>query len=145
MRLGRHCFANVVGVSNYLARRTPRLGTPEFGKSFEQYILMELLAYQSYRAPEMEIRYWRTSTGREVDFVLKQREVAIEVTAARMVPEVGLRSLTAFREDGPVRRRVVVCLEHQRRVLEDRYGRISICPWREFLQELWAGELIRAG
>ena len=27
-----------VGVTNFLARRAPRLGTPEFGKAFEQYL-----------------------------------------------------------------------------------------------------------
>ena len=52
-----------VGVTNYLSRRTPREGTPEFGKAFEHYILMELKAFQAYRNPELDIRYWRTSTG----------------------------------------------------------------------------------
>ena len=33
-------FLSDVGVSNYLARRQPRLGSAEFGKSFKQYILM---------------------------------------------------------------------------------------------------------
>jgi uncharacterized protein len=33
-----------VGISNYLARRQPKQGTPEFGKSFEHFILMELWA-----------------------------------------------------------------------------------------------------
>jgi len=56
-----------VGVTNYLSRRAPRIGTPEFGKSFEHYILMELKAYQAYRNPELDIRYWRTSSGFEVD------------------------------------------------------------------------------
>ncbi|MEW6364426.1 MAG: DUF4143 domain-containing protein [Acidobacteriota bacterium] len=133
-----------VGISNYLARRSPRLGTPEFGKSFEQYILMELLAYRSYRAPEMDVHFWRTSTGREVDFVIDQMELAIDVSASRMTPEVGIRNLTALREDGPVRLRLVVCLESQRRELRDRHGSVLLYPWREFLGELWAGELIRA-
>jgi len=72
-----------VGVANYLARRTPRIGTPEFGHSFEQYIIMELKAYQAYRNPELEIRYWRTSTGFEVDFILGDMDVAIEVKVHR--------------------------------------------------------------
>jgi predicted AAA+ superfamily ATPase len=49
-----------VGVTNYLARRTPRIGTPEFGNSFENYILMELKAYQAYRNPELDIRLFDT-------------------------------------------------------------------------------------
>jgi predicted AAA+ superfamily ATPase len=55
-----------VGVTNYLSRRTPKMGTPEFGHSFENFMLMELKAYQAYRNPELDIRYWRTSTGFEV-------------------------------------------------------------------------------
>ena len=42
-----------VGVTNYLARSTPRTGTTEFGHSFEHFILMELIAYQAYRNPEL--------------------------------------------------------------------------------------------
>jgi len=29
-----------VGVANYLSRRQPKIGSPEFGKAFEHYILM---------------------------------------------------------------------------------------------------------
>ena len=59
-----------VGVTNYLARRRPAMGTPEFGNAFEQLILMELKAYRAYRDPELEITFWRTSSGVEVDFIL---------------------------------------------------------------------------
>ena len=52
-------------ISNFIT-----MGTPEFGKSFEHYILMELKAYQVNRNPELEIRFWRTTSGFEVDFVL---------------------------------------------------------------------------
>ncbi|MBN1850243.1 MAG: DUF4143 domain-containing protein, partial [Deltaproteobacteria bacterium] len=71
-----------IGVTNYLARRRPKFGTPEYGHSFEQFILMELKAYQAYRDPELDIRYWRTSTGFEVDFILNEMAVAIEVKAS---------------------------------------------------------------
>jgi predicted AAA+ superfamily ATPase len=132
-----------VGITNYLARRTPHAGTPEFGKSFEQLILMELTAYRSYRSPEMEIRYWRTSTGREVDFILNDKGLAIEAKASSRVSDARARDFFALAEDGPVKRRIIVCMEKQRRELDDGYGTISILPWREFLSELWAGNLIK--
>jgi predicted AAA+ superfamily ATPase len=131
-----------VGVANYLSRRAPRVGTPEFGKSFEHYILMELMAFQAYRSPDMEIRYWRTSTGREVDFIVNEKEIAIEVKASSRVSDAHLRDLSALAEDGPVRRRIVVCMESQRRELNDRRGRIILMPWKEFLAELWSGNLV---
>jgi predicted AAA+ superfamily ATPase len=53
-----------VGVANFLARRTPRPGSPEFGKAFEHFILMELKAHQAYRQPDLDLRFWRTASGR---------------------------------------------------------------------------------
>lgn len=132
-----------VGITNYLARRAPQPGTPEFGKSFEHYILMELVAFRSYRAPDMEIRYWRTSTGREVDFIVNDKEFAIEVKPSPRVPDAKIRDLTALAEDGPVQRRLVICMERQRREVRDAYGAVTLMPWKEFLAELWDGNLIR--
>lgn len=74
-----------IGVTNYLTRRMPRIGTPEFGKSFEHYILMELKAYQASKNPELDIQYWRTSTGFEVDFILGEMDVAIEVKSSQRI------------------------------------------------------------
>jgi predicted AAA+ superfamily ATPase len=132
-----------VGITNYLARRAPQPGTPEFGKSFEHYILMELVAFRSYRAPDMEIRYWRTSTGREVDFIVNDKEFAIEVKSSPRVSDAKIRDLTALAEDGPVQRRLVICMERQRREVRDAYGAVTLMPWKEFLAELWDGNLIR--
>jgi len=132
-----------VGITNYLARRAPQPGTPEFGKSFAHYILMELVAFRSYRAPDMEIRYWRTSTGREVDFIVNDKEFAIEVKPSPRVPDAKIRDLTALAEDGPVQRRLVICMERQRREVRDAYGAVTLMPWKEFLAELWDGNLIR--
>ncbi len=67
-----------MGVANYLAHRRPSPGTPEFGKPFEQFLLLELMAYQAYRNPELDIRYWRTSSGYEVKFVLGEMDIAVE-------------------------------------------------------------------
>lgn len=123
-----------VGVTNFLARRTPRIGTYEFGKSFEQYILMELLAYQAYRQPEMEITFWRSSSQQEVDFVINDKAWAIEIKGGQRVHAGDGHGLKALLEDGPVKRAVIVCLESQRRMLDRQ---IEVLPWREFLDELW--------
>jgi predicted AAA+ superfamily ATPase len=127
-----------VGVTNYLARRAPRIGTPEFGNSFEHYILMELKAYQAYRNPELDIRYWRTSTGFEVDFVLDDMAVAIEVKASQRVHSTHTRGLRALLEEHTVKRAVIVSLEKQPRKLGSS---IEVLPWQVFLNTLWSGEL----
>lgn len=128
-----------VGVANYLCRRQPRLGSPEFGKAFEHYILMELKAYQAYRNPDMPITFWRTSTGREVDFVLGEKDLAVEIKGASRAHEGDIRSLQALIEDGPVKKSCLVCLEKQPRILANG---IQILPWQMFIEQLWNGELL---
>lgn len=127
-----------VGVTSYLARRTPRIGTPEFGKSFEQYILMELKAYQAYRNPELDIRYWRTSSGFEVDFILGDMNVAIEVKGSEKIHSGHTRGLKALLEEHSIRRAIVVSLEKEPR---KPHPSIEVLPWRVFLETLWSGEL----
>jgi predicted AAA+ superfamily ATPase len=127
-----------VGISNYLARRSPKMGTPEFGHSFENYILMELKAYQAYRNPELDIRYWRTSTGFEVDFILGEMDVAIEVKGSQNVHSGYTRGMRALLEEHRVRRAIIVSLEKHPRVLE---AGLEVLPWQDFLERLWGGEL----
>jgi len=126
-----------VGVTNYLARRTPKTGTPEFGKSFEHIILMELKAYQTYRNPELDIRYWRTSTGYEVDFILGDMNVAIEVKGTPRVNSSHLRAMRALMEEHTVEHAVIVSLDKEPRRLDSG---IQVLPWQVFLGELWSGQ-----
>lgn len=126
-----------VGVTNYLSRRTPKTGTPEFGHSFENYILMELKAYQAYRNPELNIRYWRTSTGFEVDFILGDMQIALEVKGSRNVHDAHTRSLRALLQENAVGKSIIVSLDEEPRVLE--YG-VEVLPWQVFLERLWASE-----
>jgi predicted AAA+ superfamily ATPase len=131
-----------VGVCNYLARRVPALGTPEFGKSFEHFILMELMAYRAYFSPELDIRFWRTSNKQEVDFILNDKEVAIEIKSSSRTDVTDCKSLGILAEDGAVRRRILVSFDRERKVLTDRHGPIEVLPWRAFLEELWSKQLI---
>lgn len=131
-----------IGVANYLSRRKPASGTPEFGRSFEHFILMELLAYRSYRMSELEITYWRTALGQEVDFILEDKKVAIEVKSSKRINAQDLKGLTILSEEGGVERRIIISQELEKKILKDRYGEIEILPWRGFLKELWSGEII---
>ena len=127
-----------IGLTNYLARRSPKMGTPEFGHSFENYILMELKAYQAYRNPELDIRYWRTSTGYEVDFILGDMNVAIEAKGSLKVHSTHTRGLRALLEEHRVKKAIIVALEKHPRTLESG---LEVLPWQDFLEKLWAGEL----
>lgn len=126
-----------VGVANYLARRRPVLGSPDFGKSFEHFVWMEISSYRRYRDPDLELRYWRTSTGYEVDFILGEMRAAVEVKGSARVHERDLRGLSALAEEAKVGRRIVVCLERMPRKVEG----IEILPWKTFLERLYAEDL----
>ncbi len=91
-----------IGVTNYLSRRVPTEKTPEFGKAFEHFILMELKAYQVYRNPELMLHYWRISTG---------IEVAIEIKTSSRVHETDTKSLVALAASHPVKKLLLVSFE----------------------------------
>jgi predicted AAA+ superfamily ATPase len=126
-------------VANFLARRAPRTGTSEFGKSFEHYILMELRAWRAYRHADVPISFWRTASGFEVDFVLGDFAMAIEVKAGQRVHDGDLAPLRALRQEHTVKNAVVVCMETTPRTTADG---IRIVPWRTFLDEIWQGDLV---
>jgi len=127
-----------VGVAGFLSRRhlEAERGEP-FGKAFEHFILMELAAHASYSEIGYDIRFWRTKTGLEVDFILGASEVAVEVKGSSRIDDRELRPLQAFIEEYKPRKAIVVCTEKEPR----KVGAIHIQPWRYFLQELWAGRV----
>ncbi|MDI6758800.1 MAG: AAA family ATPase [Candidatus Omnitrophota bacterium] len=128
-----------VGVAGHLIKRNiwEQKG-PEFGKAFEHFILMEIIAFRSYASKDFVINFWRTKTGLEVDFVLGDREVAIEIKGASRIDTRDINALEAFIEACPPKKAIVVCNEKEKRV----YGKIMIWPWQVFLQELWSGKII---
>ncbi len=127
-----------LGVTNFLTRRKPVAGSPEFGHSFEQFILMELKAYQAYCNPELQIRYWRTAGGIEVDFILGDMDTAIEIKSGSNIHNRYLRPLRSLQEEFSVKKAILVCNERQKR----RVGNIEVLPWRDFISDLWTGKLL---
>ena len=125
-----------VGVTNYLARRKPGIGGAEYGKAFGHYILMEVKAYQAYRNPEMPIAFWRTSTGREVDFIIGDKDLAVEIKGSSRIHEGDMRSLHNLLDDGPLKKACIVSLERQPRQLMKT---IEAIPWQVFIERLRGG------
>ena len=128
-----------VGVAGAITKRHIEEEKGElFGKAFEHFILMEIVAHNSYNELDYGINFWRTKSGLEVDFVLGGGEVAIEVKGTTHVKKRDLRPLTAFIEEYSPRKALVVCNEREERV----HGRIRIIPYRNFLRDLWGDKII---
>ncbi|MFH1381047.1 MAG: AAA family ATPase [Candidatus Omnitrophota bacterium] len=128
-----------VGVAGYLTKRSivGQRGV-EFGKAFEHFMLMEIVAFKSYSGKDFTINFWRTKTGLEVDFVLGGGEVAIEIKGANRVDKKDMNGLEAFIQTCAPKRGIIVCNEKEKRM----HGKITVLPWEIFLQELWAGKIL---
>ena len=128
------------GVAGAITKQT--IAEPKgevFGKAFEHFIYLEILAHGSYHEIDYDINYWRTKSGLEVDFVLGGGEVAVEVKGTAMVDRRDLRGMKTFIEDYAPRQAIVVCNEREERV----HSGIRIMPWRRFLEELWGDGIMR--
>lgn len=128
-----------VGVAGYLTKRhlTEQRGA-EFGKAFEHFLLMEMVAYRSYAGKDFVINFWRTKSGLEVDFVLGIGEVAIEIKGAGRIDKKDMNGLDAFIQAYSPKRSIIICNEKEKRL----HGKIEISPWEIFLEQLWAGKIL---
>jgi len=128
-----------VGVANFLRKWwiVEEKGE-EFGKALEHFILMEIIAYRSYKEKDFEINFWRTKTGLEVDFILAGGEISIEVRGSSRIDASGFYPSEAFAKEYFPKKSLIVCNEKNRRL----HGSIEVVPWRDFLSELWSGSFI---
>lgn len=123
-----------VGVASTLQGRTITAETPEFGAGFEAYVMHELTAYADYHSAD-DIRYWRSTSGFEVDFILGDH-TAIEIKATRTVTNDHLKGLKALAEEQHFQRYICVAMVDRPRSVDG----ITVVPWRHFFDALWAGE-----
>ena len=128
-----------VGVANYLARTKPWPGNPSFGKSFEHYILMELMSWKKYRNPELDLSFWRdSSSGHEVDLICNDMHTVIEVKSSSRIHKNHLKGLKALKEEYKPKNILLVCMEKEARTVEQD---IQILPYKDFLKKLWKEDL----
>jgi len=124
----------------HLSRRSKVVpGSELFGRAFEHYIWMEIIAHSSYSELFYPVSYWRTASGFEVDFILGDHEIAIEVKSTELANTTHLKGLRRFKEEYSVRRSILVSLDSRPRKTENQ---IEILPWQIFLEQLWGGEVI---
>ena len=127
------------GVAGIITRRTLREERGElFGRAFEHFILMELVAYRSYFNLDFTINYWRTKSGLEVDFILADGEIAIEVKGTHRVDSKDLSGIRTFAKELLPKKAIVVCNEQVIR----KVGNIKLIPYRIFLTKLWLREIV---
>jgi predicted AAA+ superfamily ATPase len=128
------------GVARFLLKQTRiEPGSPAFGKAFEHVVFCELRSYLAYQQPGIDMTFWRTSSGFEVDFVLGNADAAIEVKATALANDNHLKGLRAIAEEYPTPKRILVSNDPNPRKTSDG---IDIWPWRHFFSMLWRGEVV---
>ncbi|MEW6184980.1 MAG: AAA family ATPase [Thermodesulfobacteriota bacterium] len=137
-KAGKFYLFDVGIAGGLIGRRIPEPKGEQFGRAFEHFILMEIMAHRSYCELDYEVHFWRTKTGLEVDFILGRGEIAVEVKGANRIDNTDLRPLKAFMQEYRPRSAYLVCNEGKQRIHDD----IHIVPWREFLSMLWDGGII---
>jgi predicted AAA+ superfamily ATPase len=129
-----------VGIVNYLLKRGEiQFGSEAFGSAFEHFIYHEIYAHSQYSGIHYPIHYWRTASQIEVDFILGDNEVAVEVKSSSNISSRHLSGLKQFAEEYKTTQLILVCNEPMPRLIDN----ILVLPWKDFLQKLWAGELMK--
>jgi len=108
-----------------------------YGRSFEHWIGLELRTYLSYKRLNEYLHYWRSTHQHEVDFIIDDR-IAIEVKAAKKVTNRDLKNLQYLAEENLFKQLYLVSHDPQ----EKKYGPILCLHWKNFMEQLWAGEII---
>jgi predicted AAA+ superfamily ATPase len=128
-----------VGIAGHIEKRSvlDESGR-EFGRAFEHFIFMELSAYRSYSNKEIDITFWRTPQGQEIDFVINEGEIAIEVKGKKSIDDSDLKNMRLFNDDYRPKKSIVVSNER----LPRKTSVADIIPWRQFLERLWMGDIM---
>jgi len=106
-----------------------------YGKSFEQFIGMEIRAYLSYKRRKLQFSYWRSTHGYEVDFLI-DRETAVEVKASQKISQRDFKGLKALEEEKIFKNYILVSQDP----INTRDNNFQALYWKKFLDNLWAGK-----
>ena len=106
-----------------------------YGKSFEQFIGMEIRAYLSYKRRKLQFSYWRSTHGYEVDFLVG-RETAVEVKASQKISQRDFKGLKALEEEKIFKNYILVSQDP----INTRDNNFQALYWKKFLDNLWAGK-----
>lgn len=123
------------GVYRQLRPRGPLDSAQEIdGAALETLILQHLRAYNDYYHWEMDLYYWRTANGVEVDFVMYGPKglYAFEIKRSSSVSPKDLKGLKSFCEDYPEAKAYLISGVTRR----EYHDNIEVVPFLEFLQNL---------
>ncbi len=102
-----------------------------YGKAFEQFIIQEVRAYNSYKRLRKKLYFWRTVHKDEVDLIIGD-EFAIEIKASEAVSVRDAKNLLKLREENFKGELFIVSHDKIASFKND----VKYVYWETFLEEL---------
>jgi len=109
--------------------------TYEFGRAFEEFIILEATRLNSYGRKNFKLSFLRTEGDAEIDLIVERpgaKSVLVEIKSGKSIQDHHLRHLSSFKRDFPDFE--AVCLS--REIRARKHGEITIFPWQEGLAEI---------
>lgn len=125
-----------LGVTRALTKRITvplEIGTSEFGRAFEHFVILEIMRFASYKKFDYAFSYYRTSGGAEVDLIIetpKGKILALEIKSSDIIAHV--RGLKSFHEIVPRAKLCCISISPRKRKL----GIVDIIPWQDMFEWL---------
>ncbi len=129
--LARKFYFFDCGVPNVLLQRKPSARTPEFGKSFEQLLVLESFASLFYDRKIENLSFWRSASGYEVDLLIDDH-TAVEFKSGTVHAQ-DCAGLAALAQEMKLKNRWIVSTETHPRLLGCG---IEVIPWRSYPERL---------
>lgn len=128
-------FFDLGVVRAILGKKKIKKSDADYGDYFESYIFQELSCYASYNKLQ-ELKYWRSKSNFEVDFIFDDR-VAIEVKATTRVTSQDLKGLKALAEEKLLDKYFLVSQDRKNQIIDG----IQCLYWEDFLEQLWNSKI----
>jgi predicted AAA+ superfamily ATPase len=117
-------------------RHPPRPGTYEWGRSFEEYVVLEAIRLNAYTRSSYRFSYLRTQSQLEVDLIAERRGSrtwAIELKSGSTPDPSEIRKLLDLAASIPNARPAFFCTAEQARIVDG----VEVLPWREGLERMF--------
>lgn len=124
------------GVTNSLAHTLGDQLNPQIrGRRFEQFVICQLTSFIHYNRLDIQMYYWRTNHGAEVDVLLcigLQIVCALEIKSSQNIAGESLSGLKSFMEDNPGIPAYALGAGQNKRLLDKD---ITVINWNDFIYE----------
>ncbi|MEI8346625.1 MAG: AAA family ATPase [Pseudomonadota bacterium] len=105
-------------------------GTYDYGKSFEHFIITQIMALHSYYKKDYSFGYLKTKDGAEIDLIIERPGMPlalIEIKSSTRVDTCELNNLNKFAKDFKNAKAFCLCREKY----PQKFDSVEILPWQE--------------